>query len=498
MFPDPFVDYPTLYRVDVPDYSNAVATSAYGSVVESPPLDQPWRLVNWAVVDTPFGESDNIVDPQAMLDALNVEPWHAANVQGQSVKIAVFDVEWLGADWANGELGTVSTHDCFAHPSCELPLDSSHPRFGFERGVHGIACAEVIRDIAPEAELHLVRVLGLTSLENAVDWAIRADMDFVSMSLSFFNESFYDGTGPISSLMNKLRANDVVMVTSAGNYARGHHRTTFVDENLDRQHDFEDARGLPIYWTPGRRSVQIVWDDFQQCGWNDVNAYLWSRSGELLAKSLRQQSPYTDNCHPSESIVANIDTEQWTFLTIENLGYGQPQIDIMARGGYVYQTQIDNSIVDPGMHPSVLTVGAVRADDYTNQSLESFSSVGALNTPIAKPEVVGPNGVSTLSYGSKNFFGTSASTPAVTGALALYKNAHPTLSNYELTQQLIHRSIPDNQLLETSTFSEYGKVRLPSPIEQQHATCSGSPVLFSCLLYWGLSKARRSRIGYTN
>ncbi len=498
MFPDPFVDYPTLYRVDVPDHPNAIVRSAYGSVVESPPTGESWRLVNWAVIDEADGENNNVVQPETMLDALNVKPWHEADFQGQSVKIAVFDVEWMGAEWANGELGSVSTHDCFAHPSCALPLDSTHPRFGFERGVHGVACAEVIHDIAPEAELHLVRVLGLTSLENAVDWAIREKMDFVSMSLSFFNESFYDGTGPISSLMNKLRENDVVMVTSAGNYARGHHRTIFTDNNLDRQHDFEDTRGLPIYWTPGRRSVQIVWDDFQQCGWNDVNAYLWSRSGELLAKSLRQQSPYADNCHPSESIVAEIEKEQWTFLTVENLGYGQPEIDIMARGGYVYQTHIDNSIVDPGMHPSVLTVGAVRADDYPNQSLESFSSVGSLNSPVTKPEVVGPNGVSTLSYGSKNFFGTSASTPAVTGALALYKNAHPTLSNHELTQQLIHQSIPDGDHLETRTFSEYGKVRLPPPTDSHNTTCGSSPLLFGGLMWWGLSTARRSRIGYTN
>ena len=53
-----------------------------------------------------------------------------------------------------------------------------------------MARAEVIRDIAPDADIHLVRVLGQTSLENAVDWAIREDVDFISMSLPFFNESF--------------------------------------------------------------------------------------------------------------------------------------------------------------------------------------------------------------------------------------------------------------------------------------------------------------------
>jgi len=489
MFPSTVSDTPLFYRVDTPHLPNAIATSAYGSIVENPSLYGSWREVQWAVVDQEY-DTENSVVPVDLHNALNTQPWHDAGFQGQEVKVAVFDVEWEGADWHNGELGSVRTHDCFAHPSCEPTIDSSHPRFGFERGIHGIACAEIIRDVAPEADLHLVRVLGLTSLENAVDWAVREQVDFISMSLSFFNESFYDGTGPISNLMNKLRDHDIVMVTSAGNYARGHHRTAFIDQNVDGWHDFEDLRGLPIYMGQGRRTVQIVWDDFNQCGWNDINAYLWTRDGELIGKSTRQQSPYAESCHPSETIIAEIDQEQWTFLTIENEGFGTPNIDVMARGNYVYKTHRDASIVDPGMHPSVLTVGAVRVDNYLQQGLESFSSIGTIDSLIQKPEVVGPNGVDTISYGSKGFFGTSASTPAVAGALAVYKTAHPNLSNYELTQQLIKQSLPDIEWMESS-YSQHGKVRLPTPVQTVNtpASCSLSPLLLIGLMLWRWNKA---------
>ena len=179
-------DLPIYYRVDTPYLPGAIATSAYGSILESPPNGIPYRPISWAVVDTEPGLSvDNIVIPNELHEALNTSPWHEQGWLGNDVKIAVFDVEWIGAEWEDGELGSVQTHDCFAHPSCELPIDSDHPRFGFERGVHGIACAEVIRDVAPASEIHLVRVLGQTSLENAVDWAIREDIDFISMSLSF-------------------------------------------------------------------------------------------------------------------------------------------------------------------------------------------------------------------------------------------------------------------------------------------------------------------------
>ena len=292
---------------------------------------------------------------------------------------------------------------------------------------------------------------------------------------------------------------DVVMVTSAGNYARGHHRTAFEDRDLDGQHDFEDVRGLPIYFTKGRRNVQIVWNDFQQCGWNDVNAYLWTRSGELIGKSVRQQTPYGDSCHPSESIVVNIETDDWTFLTLENIGYGTPQIDIMARGGYVYNTQRSGSIVDPGMHPSVLTVGAVRVDDYLMNDVESFSSAGpdvnfAEGSLFQKPEVLGPNGIDTLSYGSKGFFGTSASTPSTVGALALYKEAHPELSNYDSMHKLIEQSVEAAEYKHVN--STYGKIRLPDPPNTHETACSGSLGLFFGLCVWRFSKARQRRMGY--
>ena len=502
MFPPPSSNPPEYFRVDIPQFPNAIATSTYGSIVETPPRGIAYRPVSWAVVDAEIAPSDsNVVVPEDLHQALGSTAWHNQGYLGDNVRIAVFDVEWQGAEWQNGELGSVQTHDCFAHASCELPIDSNHPRFGFERGVHGLACAEVIRDIAPAAEIHLVRVLGQTSLENAVDWAIRADVDFISMSLSFFNESFYDGTGPINDLMDTLRDNDIVMVTSAGNYARGHHRTFFEDVDLNGNHDFEDARGLPVYFTKGRRNIQVVWDDFQQCGWNDINAFLWNKSGDLIAKGVRQQSPFADACHPAESIVVEIETDQWTFLTLENEGYGQPAIDIMARGGYIYNSQRSGSIVDPGMHPSVLTVGAVRVNGYLFNDVESFSSAGPVVTldsmsKVEKPEIVAPNGLDTMSYGSKGFFGTSASTPATVGALALYKTRYRDLSNHDLTQRLIEQSVQIQDF--DYTNSVYGKIRLPDPAASTApANCSSSVGLCLTLFLWRFAPARNKIIGYT-
>ena len=489
MYPTSNHPVPSFYRIEVPNHPNAIASSQYGSIITTPLSGIRSKPVFWAVTDGESTSDNNLVTDIGALEAMNLIEWHNGGYTGQTVKVAVFDVEWQGADWIHDELGTVTTHDCFAHSSCMLPIDSEHPRFGFERGVHGVACAEVVRDLAPDVELHLVRVLGQTSLENAVDWAIREDIDFISMSLSFFNESFYDGTGPINSLMNKLAAQDVQMVTSSGNYARGHHRDSFKDTDADGWHDFEDPRGLPVYWTKGRRNIQIIWDDFDHCGESDLNIYLWNRDGDLIGKSLRQQIRSDEQCYPFERITAEIETDDWTFLTIENVGNGIPAFDIMARGGFVYESHRDGSIVDPGTHPSVLTVGAVRVDNYILNEVESFSSYGPTNNHLSKPEVVGPNGLSSVSYGPKGFFGTSASTPAVTAALAVYKSANPELSNRDVTNHIIESALSPTHLNQWTAEMGAGKVRLP-PIETEiiHTSCGFDPVGLLAILFFMLHR----------
>jgi hypothetical protein len=479
---------PDLYRVEIADFQNAITSSSYGSVVESIPENVSWRYESMAVVDKATGVGT--VQPYATFDALNVHPWHAEGYKGQGMKIAVFDVEWFGADWPQEELADVSTHDCFAHKSCDIPIDTSHIRFGFERGVHGFACAEVIRDIAPEAELYLVRVNGLTSLENAIHWAITKDIDVISMSLSFFNESFYDGSGPVSNLMNQLVANDIVMITSAGNYAQQHYRNDFDDRDADGFHDFSYPNGLPVYFPKGNRRINLIWDEYQHCGHSDLDLYVWNQENILVGRGIRDQTLDKDNCHPTERITIEVPEDGWYSIQVHYAkGNGIPTFDIMARGGYVYDGSTENSIVDPGNHPNVMTVGAVRVDDYLHSSLEGFSSQGYSDNGFTKPDVVGPNGLTTQSYGPKGFFGTSASTPAVAGALAILLSRHTELTNIEGMRYLRQASVQDSLLEPPSVDLGYGRVRLPTISTE--TGCSGMGVF---LIPIALLTRRRKKI----
>ena len=490
MFPPAHIDPPELYRVEFVDHPQSLYGSAAASVLEAPPDHLPYRRESMAIVDRDTALTDTVahtpafvgrVSPTETLRALNVDSWHLAGHFGEGVRVAVFDVEWFGATWPHEELldprGNVSTHDCVQHRSCNPPIDPSNARFGFERGVHGLACAEVIRDLAPESELHLVRVNSATSLENAVDWAIRSNIDLISMSMSFFNESFYDGSGPINQLMSKLNQAGILMVTSAGNYASQHYRSEFVDEDHDQFFDFADSRGLPIYLREGIRNINLIWDDFNRCGSSDLDATLWNREGELVARSTRVQDRHSNNCAPIERVKAQIINEDWHFLKVELVrGQRSPAIDIMARGSTVYQGTQGGSIVDPGTHPSVLTIGAVRVDDYVNSPLEGFSSQGPTATGLLKPDLVGPNGLSTESYGPKGFFGTSASTPAVTGALAVLLSGTPKLSPLEAAVKLKRNALnafPSEPYFTADNEFGFGRARLPQPPDRSPTRCGG-------------------------
>ena len=496
MVPAPaVVDEAPLVRVDVPDHPDAVVTSRRGSALPAPP-DEPglrWRL-------EPVPEIDGAV-ADAAIDALRAGPWHAAGFTGEGVHVAVFDIQFQGWELRADELGVVSTHDCFAHPSCDPPIDGLRPRSSLELGAHGVACAEVVHDVAPGARLSLVRVSGLTSLENAVDWSIREGVDVISMSLSFFNESFYDGTGPVNDLMDDLEAAGVLMVTSAGNSAGEHWAGDFVDADLDGWLDTPDPRGIPISWGSGIRRLNLVWDEFDACGRSDLDVRVLDERGRVVGRAERPQRARADDCQPVERVDVTAAEEGWFFVQIHRTrGSGALRLDLTARGGSVEGGVPEGSITDPGNHPSVFTVGAARARGYSDAALEGFSSRGPTHGGLPKPDVVGPNGLTTLTYGADGFFGTSASTPAVVGAIALLMSEDPRLGARGAAERLRDTAVRHGPTWEAPDPGlGAGRVVLPPPGAGEVGCAPGQVLPMGLLvplggpfgaLWWG---ARRRR-----
>jgi hypothetical protein len=431
-----------LVRVDQVDFPGAAAHSAFGSTLLAPPTDgSEWRVESVPELDQRVGEIalSQVWDAE-LSEAIGLDSWHQAGHLGQGVRIAVFDLQWFGAETRSIELGTPTTHDCWADPQCDKPMDTLRPRFDFERGSHGVACAELIHDIAPEAELHFVRVNGQTTFENAVDWAIREEMDLISMSMTFFNESFYDGSGVISDQLDRLEAADILMVTSAGNNGERHFADQFRDRDSNGYHEFPSgSEFLPIRAQGGDgRVAAVIWDEFESCGDSDFSVELFDADGNRVRQTDSTQDAENKKCMPVERIRAPLELEgDWVYLKIlRTKGTRAVELDIMSFSGGIWGAQAKNSMADPAPHPFSFTVGAVPVAGYMHNEAEVFSSQGPSRGKAFKPNLAAPDGVSTRTYGAKRFYGTSASAPIATGALAVRMSEDSKLSPRQAAQAI--------------------------------------------------------------
>lgn len=477
-----------LVRVDVPDHPEALISSAHGSMLAHPPSDgTPWRPVAIPEVDTAYVAWEGA-------EAMQTDAWIEAGYDGSGVRVAVFDVQWFNAELGLEELGDVQTWDCGAHDSCEIPMDTLRPWFSYEEGSHGVACAETIRDLAPGVELHLVRVNGLTTLENAVAWAIRHDVDLISMSMSMFSESFYDGTGAVNELMGDLADAGVLMVTSAGNYAEEHWVEDFRDDDMDGWHEFRGgSEYLPVWLDGGSRSrIYINWDQYHHCGDTDLDAYVWDAHGDLAGRSEERQAVEQKGCYPTERVSAYAASSGWHYLQLRRAaGDAHVRFSVFARGSAIHDAMAAGSIADPGTHPSVFVVGAVRASNYIGNDVEYFSSQGPTHGGLFKPDIAGPDGLSSSVYGATGFYGTSASTPAVVAALAILMSADPDLGPYEAADRLMAWAVSDRATFDApDTARGAGYARLP-PLQAPQHGCGDRPLLLPVLLWWPLATLRR-------
>jgi subtilisin family serine protease len=312
------------------------------------------------------------------------------------------------------------------------------------------------------------------------------------MSLSFFNESFYDGTGAVSAAMDELAAGGVQMVASAGNYAQDHYADTFRDDDVDDRHEFPwGSEYLAIELQPGPATIYLSWDEFgRACGTTDLDAYVYDQDGNVVGRSTTEQDRDADKCEPVERPRVDAPAEGWYYLSVVRKAGAANGVrfQVLSQDGNIYRAVPEGSVTDPGSSPTVLTVGAVNAVGYLDNPPESFSSTGPTASGLAKPDVLGPDGLSSSVYGSRGFFGTSAATPAVAGAVALLLSEDPRLLPEEAAERIRAHAI---DLSPAWTAPIAGYARLPAPGSDGESGCGGGAAIALPLVL--LARRRRSR-----
>lgn len=85
---------------------------------------------------------------------------------------------------------------------------------------HGTACAGIITSVAPEAELHSVKVLGANASGSGdmflagLDWAIKNKMQVINLSLGTTKPQYF---GPLHELLDRAYHAGCIVVAAANN-----------------------------------------------------------------------------------------------------------------------------------------------------------------------------------------------------------------------------------------------------------------------------------------
>jgi len=427
---------------------------------------------NFGVVETSYGDSLQVMIPVSQLISMADNPgiqlvrlpqkpmlsavsegteligatiWHTAGHTGEGVKVAILDRGFTGYA---GLLGTelpdsVTTQSFFA--GSDIEGDTSH----------GTACAEIIHDVAPDADIYLVNFGTSVEMGNAVDWLINQGVDIISCSGGYPAGGPGDGTGPICDIVDGARAAGILWIQAIGNTYQNHWQGSYVDTDGDKLLEFSGTdefntisvnAGDPIV-------VALKWNDAWGHSYNDWDLLLLDRNNIVVALSAATQNGDDD---PWEALAyqATYTGEYGIAIGNYNAGFAVNFHLYSYFHSMEYSTPVGSYAV-PADSSNAISVGAVYYG--TPDVLEDFSAQGPTEDGRVKPDLVAPDGVSTSTYGTGDFYGTSASAPHAAGAAALVKELHPSYTPAEI-QAFLEGSAVD--LGATGKDNLYGSGRL--------------------------------------
>jgi len=365
---------------------------------------------------------------------IGADIWQEKGYTGRGIKVGIIDIGFKGYKELLGK---------------ELPSRENvfTKIFGtqtdFLSTEHGTACAEVIHDVAPEADLYLVNITDWeVDFKNAVDWLRSKEINIISCSSGFcncivamsnFSMAFYNSEDElykqIKSIIDSAVDKGIVWVQAAGNYGNHKWKGSFNDRDGDGFHEFEKEDEL--YWGnaligEGEILLLMIWDDTWLKSINDYDLYVYEvneRGKEIICRSEDTQD---GDDIPQEICRFSAETDKLYAAAIKKRRGVSKNIKLAFLGDSIFY--ISNyskmTITALGCLKKVITVGATPWDDPHN--IEPYSSQGPTLEGLIKPDFVAPVCVSTFFY--EEFCGTSASVPQVAGACALVLQAFPRYS----------------------------------------------------------------------
>jgi subtilisin len=189
--------------------------------------------------------------------------WALGGSTGRGVRVCVVD---SGIEAGHPRVGEVSESVAVSIVDDEVLIEPD--TLGDLCG-HGTACAGIIRELAPECELHSVRVLGEgfvgsgPVLVEGLRWAIEQGFDVINMSLSTTKRRFVEALHELADAAYFRRS---LVVASAHNMPVASYPWRFSSVISVASHDLEDPLAYyrnpdpPVEFFARGVDVRVAWN----------------------------------------------------------------------------------------------------------------------------------------------------------------------------------------------------------------------------------------------
>lgn len=391
----------------------------------------------------------------------NAAAWHLGGSDGTGIEIAIVD---LGFQSYASKLGT------------ELPVTvettSYCPGGGMGVGNHGTGVAEIVHDIAPGAALHLICIEDDADFYSAGQTILAQGIRIANLSGGFLNGRG-DGSGSDTTpagVVRTTRLGGVLWAIAAGNYGGTHYGFVSTDRDGDSSVEFDGGPASPQFFddselqhfvvAPGASATVFVRWDAWPTTTQDYDLAIWDfATSSQLPAATSTSAQWPSGRRPMEEATVFNSTGASRVYSVEVYRYqdgpgsfrasGIAQFDVFLSGDADFapaggRVGAAGSITEPASSPYAMAVGA---GCYASGSLEIYSSQGPTTDGSIKPDITGPDGVSSSVYGTGSsctgptgFYGTSAAAPHVAGAAAVLLAANPGLDIAELQGILEERA----------------------------------------------------------
>jgi len=365
------------------------------------------------------------------LAATGAPRWHTAGHTGAGVTVAILDVGFDGLDDV---------------PADDLPANVLTMAFD-EDGIldaltdHGTQMAEIVHDVAPDADLVAVTFADDRFAET-VAWLELTGVDVVSFSMEWTGGPL-DGTHWTAPIIQASIDSGVTWVVAAGNSAETHHNGTTMDVDGDgwievttggiEHNGFTiepgDTAEVSLSWNNPATDLDLCLFDMQDLDTDGQPAIVeCTENPQGLGEPATEILPLANETGARHRYSYGVTHRSGPGTTYETRTWGTGSLQFANPAA---------SIGVPGNMADVVTVGAV---DWQTEQLQPYSAWGPNHMGDRKPDVVGPDLVATSAWVGADNPGTSYATPHVAGLVALILGAAPELTPAGVKERITSRA----------------------------------------------------------